>query len=146
MYISDGGGGGDTSKDVTTGAMGAGLHGVMESVHTLKAAQANGVKLDPDSAATLVTAINNAIREVNDSLADRGVHIQDSVKIGTTPAATVYTPVYQNVINDPVQGGEKALEKLRDELKDARDTVKACVRDIEDTDEGSAGNFTGIPI
>lgn len=126
------------------GMMSDGFTGVAQSVSMLKDAQANGVKLDPEAANALIASINNGIQRVNDALQERYRGGYDELKIGSSPGAELYRPVYKKVMSDPVQGAEKALENLRSELKDAVETVKACVRDTERTDNGSAHGFGNI--
>lgn len=117
--------------------MATGLANATQSVKELKVALSNGVKLDKESADALVASINNGIGRVNDALAESSAQGHDVLKIGSTPAADLYKPVYRKVNVDPDQGGEAALTKLKQQLEDARDTVKACVRATQETDAGS---------
>lgn len=44
-------------------------------------------------------------------------------------------------MDDPDQGGDVELKKLKKQLEHARETVKACVRATEEADEGNAGGI-----
>lgn len=121
--------------------MAAGVRGVAQDVAELKQAHKDGVKLEKDAADALITGLNDAILEIDEALQHGRRSSRYSVKIGSSAVSKACKPVYQAVLDDPVQGGHAALVQYKQELEEAVKTVKACVRDTEDTEEGSAGTF-----
>lgn len=138
MALASLGGGGDW---INPGQMTS----IAQEVGDIKEAQANGVKLEPEAAEALINGLKKAQEQVADSAAAIGSAKIGSLPIGDSPVADVYKPVFAGVLSDPDQGAEAAFAKLKQELQDAIDTVRACVRDTEQTDADNAGGFGGVP-
>lgn len=142
---ASGGGGGDVTPAVAGGAVGAqaGFVGFGSALADLKSAASKGVTLDPEAADALINSLKAGLDSAINARQAIGNTQMDDLPIGSTPAGALYKPTFARVSNDPTQGGFTAYKKLEKEIREAIETVQACVRETQANEERNASGIAG---
>jgi uncharacterized tellurite resistance protein B-like protein len=148
MLEEAGGGGGTPETAAVAGAVAAQVDlinkqavQIKSSATSFKAAAGSGFHIEPEAAATLIKACEDAQHDLN-KLMTQTMTIEQAPQLGKTPGANVVSKFTQNVATDN-EGILSALRNLRQTLDDMISAYRKASTNYTETEATLAKLMSG---